>query len=121
VARVTRKKNIFFVKIGLAALAGAFLIAILNAVLFYFGLQTSVSESLLEILFPLSAMVSFICLGWFGLMPRVGTKMFLWRMFDAPGYEYMYTFTFHRFVFLITDDRRVLAKLATKGTVGGAG
>ncbi|MEQ1955297.1 hypothetical protein [Mesorhizobium sp. CN2-181] len=116
---MTRKQNISFVKIGLAALVGVFLVAILNAVLFYFGLATSKIQLIFEALFPLLAIVSFICLGWFGVMPRVGTRMFLARMFDNPQAEHMFKVGLYRFIFLITDDRRVLDKLAAKGVTGG--
>jgi hypothetical protein len=98
---------------GLAALIGMVLVTVVNASLFYFGLGSSASQSALEGLFALLGMISFILLGWLGVMPRIGTSMFLGSMFDNPQARHMFELSFYRFVFLITDNQRVREKLAS--------
>ncbi len=117
---MTQRQHILFVRAGMAGLASVILMPIVRAFLIYAGVEETLASSIIEPFFAISGFVAFFCLGWFGLAPRIGTRMFLWGAFDNAQARYMYQTNFLRFVFLLTDDKRVHQKLATKGYGGGA-
>jgi hypothetical protein len=107
---MTRKQNILFVKAGIAGLS-VFVAAVrINALIHFSGNDNPEFQAFAQAVLTPVAVVSFIFLGWFGIMPRAGTWMFLRGAFDNPQCKYMYTWPLHRFVFMVTDDPRVHAK-----------
>jgi hypothetical protein len=81
----------------------------INPSVFKDGFHIAIFGIELDIL-PYIFFGTFISLGWFGIMPILGTMMYLRGDFDSPTHRYMFTWGLYRFVFLITDDPRVISK-----------
>jgi hypothetical protein len=110
VVDMTRKQNVFFLKAGAAGFATFFGAAVVNGLISFSGHDNSAFQSVLQAAMPFMVFPAFISLVWFGIMPRAGTMMYLAGMFDNPRYRYMYTWNLYRFVFLVTDNPRVVLK-----------
>jgi len=102
---MTRLANRFFLIMGAAGFGTLVSVVTLSS----YGYKGEVGHLLLEnvehLLLP-----SFISLVWFGIMPKVGTWMYLQGSFDHPRRRYAFEFAPYRFLFLITDDPRVVAR-----------
>ncbi|WP_395450191.1 hypothetical protein ACHMW7_10535 [Aminobacter sp. UC22_36] len=103
---MTRRANRFFVIMGVAGFGTLVGLIVLSN----YGYKEEVIRPFLldhvgYLLFP-----SFFSLLWFGLMPRAGTWMYLQGGFDHPRRNYMFELALYRFLFLITDDPRVVAR-----------
>ena len=108
-ASMTRKQNRFFLILGLAGLVSLFAMHRVHPSMFKDGFHVTAGNFAVDV-FPYFFMGTFISLTWFWLMPILGTDMYLKGRFDHPRYQYMYTWPIYRFIFLIHDDPRVVAK-----------
>lgn len=97
---------------GLAGFAFLVALAGLNALLFFLGYDNSAAQSFFQGMAPYVAFPAFISLFWLGMTPRAGTRAYVRGDYDHiwnPG-------GLHRWLFLITDDPRVIAKEAHRAS-----
>ncbi|MEC9342588.1 MAG: hypothetical protein VYD64_01960 [Pseudomonadota bacterium] len=111
---MTRRQNRIFLISGIAFACAA-------AVTFYTLVSGSaaageypIERQRLEWIFASFMFVSFACLMWFGLMPRIASCMFL-RDFHGVKQDYKKNKRAIQKVLLITDDPRVQSEM--NGTI----
>jgi hypothetical protein len=97
---MTRRQNRTFLKIGMLTLFGAAVMIIARVI--------GVDERFIELPFTMLSLISFICLGWLGIMPIIGTYLF---RFDDRDFKFMYGSRFTRFWALIIDDPHITKKI----------
>jgi hypothetical protein len=106
---MTRNTNRFFLALGVAGVVSLFVMNSVNPSVFKDGFHIVNFGIELDILLYMF-FGTFISLGWFGVMPIIGTYMHLDGFFDHPKYQYMYRWPIYRFIVLIVDHPKVLAR-----------